>query len=96
MSQEVHDQLVELVAKSQKSLGDIVRENLKVQARFTKTAYETGYKKGFQAARSYYQVTYRCNVCGQEVVISSEAAKEAAARFMNEAGWGHAACHTKG
>ncbi len=46
-----------------------------------------------EEAKKRYMVIYKCAVCGKYVVIVSPKAKEAAAKYMTEHGWGHSECH---
>ena len=52
-------------------------------------------KLGYEEAKNLYLVTYPCNVCGKPMSITTAKAKEAAARFMVEHGWGHTECHER-
>lgn len=54
---------------------------------------EEARKASREEAKILYAVTYPCRICRNPIVITSPKAKEAAARYMTEHGWGHAACH---
>lgn len=56
---------------------------------------EEARKAGYDEAKKLYAVPYPCRVCRNPIVITSPGAKEAAARYMTEHGWGHAACHKR-
>lgn len=95
VSQELYDQLKELREKSGKSLGDILREALKKQAPSVKQAWSEGYSRGYKEAEETYKVTYPCNVCGEQLVVTDTNAKKAIVSYMEEHEWGHNACHNK-
>jgi len=88
VTKELRGKLDELQKKSGKSLGDILREALKVQKPMTEKAYASGYED----ARRKYAVVYQCSVCGEDITITSEKAKRAAVAHMMENGWRHSAC----
>lgn len=80
--------LDEIRAESGKSVGDILREAVGVQAKSVKKAHQLGYSK----ARLMYRVIYHCKGCGGTMEIASPEEKEAAARYMRENRWGHTRC----
>lgn len=88
---ELKKQLEEVGKLSDKSVGDILREALKVQAPSVKNAY----KKGYGIAKNEYRVLYICSVCGAPLEISTLREKSAAAKYMKEHGWAHASCLKK-
>ena len=49
--------------------------------------------QGFEDAMKLYMVSYPCNICAKIIHLTSEKAKEAVAKYMHEAGWGHVECH---
>ena len=85
---ELYDQLKDLREHSGKSVGDILREALKEQAPSTKRAHQLGYA----AAKREFAVSYKCSVCGGNLMVNSLEEKQAIARYMREHGWGHGAC----
>jgi hypothetical protein len=93
--EEDYQQLVELLAKSGKSIGDFFREALGVQQADTRKVYQRGYEKGYDEAGKLYRVTYRCSVCQGVLEVASPPAKEAARQYLEGQGWGHASCHQK-
>jgi len=80
VSRELYDKLSELRRVSGKSLGDVLREAVGKQVPSTKQAYLTGYN----AAKSKYQVAYRCCVCGKTIIVNTENERNAIARFMGQ------------
>jgi len=90
VTRELYDQLKELREESGKSLGDILREALKLQAPSVKKAYQRGY----EAAKNEFAIFYKCSVCGGNLTVTSEQAKAAVAQYMREHGWGHSKCVT--
>ena len=92
VDRELFDRLQDLKGHSGKSIGDILREALGVQAPATRKAYDRGYKKGTLDAEGWYRVQYSCTVCGGLVALTSPQGKEIAARSMQEAGGAHLRC----
>ena len=62
---ELKKKLEEVKQLSDKSVGDILREALKVQAPKVKNALN----KGYQSAKFHYRVIYKCNVCGKPLEV---------------------------
>lgn len=93
VKKEIHQQLMELLAKSGKPIGDFFREALAIQRADTSKSYQRGYQEGYQEAKQLYCVVYRCNVCGQAMQLASANEKAAGAQYMEEHRWGHGACH---
>jgi len=90
VTRELYDQLKELREESGKSLGDILREALKLQAPSVKKAYQRGY----EAAKNEFAVFYKCSVCGGNLTVTTAKEKEAIAQYMREHGWRHGKCVT--
>ena len=88
VTQTLFNQLKELKDLSGKSLGDILREALKQQTPSVKDAYE----RGCQDGKARWSVSYKCSVCGGNIVVSSEDEKKDIAGYMREHGWHHADC----
>ena len=78
-----------------KSFSDWVRERLEIEeaGETTKKAYKEGYNDGYGEAKKEHLVTFPCSICGKPIEITHPKTKEAAAKYMREHGWGHAACH---
>lgn len=89
--QELKKQLDEVREKSGKSVGDILREALKIQTPSVKVAYN----RGFNVAKKEYGVWYKCSVCGGNLLINTDKEKKAAAGCMREQGWAHGDCLSK-
>jgi len=88
IDQDLKKELMELKEKSDKSVGDILREAIGVQKKSTKQAYNLGFTK----ARHTYLVLYKCSVCGKPIIVDTYAQREAAALYMREHGWKHVKC----
>jgi len=88
VDREVKQQLDEIRERSGKSLGDILREALQVQAPSTKKAFTRGIEEG----RSIYGVSFRCSGCQNTIWIDSPEMKDAATQIMEKYGWGHKEC----
>ena len=95
VNRELYDQLKELREQSGKSLGDVLREALKVQVPSVKESYSRGYNKGFKNAEKQYQVNYKCSICGGNLTIATDEEKKAVADYMREHGWAHGECAKK-
>ena len=91
VTQEMREDLDLLRCVSGKSLGDILREALNKQLPSTGEAYETGY----EYAKSEFAVTYKCCICGGNIILSSAEEKTAAAQYMRDHRWAHTECHKK-
>ena len=85
---ELKNQLEEIKEMSGKTVGDILREALGVQAPSAKNAFELGCKN----AKLEYGVPYRCSVCGGTIWVSTPQEKKAVAQYMREHGWAHGDC----
>lgn len=88
VDQDLKNKLKEIRDMSSKSVGDILREALKVQAPSTKKAYNVG----FTSAKYTYGVPYKCSVCGGTMWIDTPKEKKVAAQCMREHGWRHDEC----
>ncbi len=88
VSQDLKEQLDEIREKSDKSIGDILREAVGVQSPSIKNAW----KRGLSYGKGIYGVWYKCSVCGGNILIESDKAKKAAAIFMREHEWHHNSC----
>lgn len=88
VNQELKQQLDEIKQMSGKSVGDILREAVGVQAPSTKEAYTRGWNYATRA----YIVKYKCRVCGGTILINTSEEKKAAAQYMREHGWAHSRC----
>jgi predicted CopG family antitoxin len=93
---EVYDRLQEMKENEGKSFADILKTGLgilKLKAKKDQNAYYRGYKDGYRQAELKFKVTYRCNVCGESIVVNTRDEKEAVRQYMEEHRWGHRECH---
>lgn len=88
VSQDLKKQLDEIREMSGKSIGDILREAVGAQSKSIKNAWN----HSRSLAKSIYGVTYKCSVCGGNMLIESNDEKKAAALYMREHGWHHGGC----
>jgi len=88
VDQETKQQLDEIKRMSGKSVGDILREALEVQAASTKKAFTRGKNEG----KAIYGVSFKCSGCGGTIWIDTPEIKKAATQIMEKYGWGHAEC----
>lgn len=91
VSQKLKKQLDEIKEMSGKSVGDILREAVGVQDKSTKNTW----KRGYAMAKGNYGVTYKCSICGGNILLQSGEEKKAAAQYMGEHGWAHTDCVEK-
>ncbi|MFC1982335.1 hypothetical protein ACFLV5_00870 [Chloroflexota bacterium] len=91
ITRELQKKLIDLQATSGKSLGDILREAVGLQAPTAKESFD----KGFEIAEDMYKIVFKCSVCGGNEEVFGQIEKEAAARCLTEAGWGHYKCLSK-
>ena len=91
VDQELKEKLDEIKEVSGKSVGDILREAVEVQAASAKSAYAKGYTK----AKKDWGVTYKCSVCGGTIWLQTPQARKAVAQYMREHGWAHSECLQK-
>ena len=88
---ELKKKLGEITKLSGKSVGDILREAVKVQAPSVKNAYDMGY----ETAKFSYRVLYKCSICGEVLEVNTPDTRKAAAKYMEENGWAHTSCLEK-
>ena len=94
VSEETRSRLRAVLPKLGISLADalkVLAGELEIKA----IPIDQAKKLGHEEAKNLYLVTYPCNVCGKPISITTPEAKEAAARFMAEHGWGHNECHKR-
>lgn len=102
VSVEIYQRLQAVKKAEGKSFTDILKIGLGLleactdeKASIQKRAYAKGYKKGCAEAEQLYKVTYACAMCGGTIVVTSDNAKQAIKKYMEEHHWGHASCHEK-
>jgi hypothetical protein len=92
MAVAARDRLNETLGKAGISLSDALL-SLAGEIEIKLIPIEETRKAAYDEAKKMYAVPYPCQVCRNPIVITSPEAKEAAARYMTEHGWGHAACY---
>lgn len=88
LPRSLHTDLSQILAVSEQSFADFVKEALGVKERSVGAAYNTGHR----AAKEEYLVTYPCTVCGKTIEVESAKEKLAAREFFKEGRWGHGDC----
>ncbi len=88
---ELKSALEEIRQKSGKSVGDILREALQVQAPSVKKSYS----EGFNAAKEKYAVYVKCRLCGGDLLLEYDSDKKTAAKMLHDAGLVHTECINK-
>jgi hypothetical protein len=73
----------------------LLEARIEEKASIQKQARAKGYKEGYAEARRLHEVTYACSICGKTMAVTSDNAKQAIKKYLEEHGWGHAACHDK-
>lgn len=96
---EVYDRLWAVKEAEGLSFTDILKVGLGLleaceekEADILKKGHALGYRKGHAEAKSLYQVTYPCKVCGGTLTVTTREEKEAVRQYMREHGWGHSQC----
>ena len=82
------EDLSQILAVSEQSFADFVKEALRVKERTVGAAYENGHS----AAKSTYLLTYRCSVCGKIAEAINSEAKIAAREYLEDIEWAHDGC----
>jgi predicted DNA-binding protein len=89
VKRELYNELKELQERTGKTLGDILREAAGKQKLSAKGSYQLGYN----AAKEKYSVLYKCNICHDLMIVTSDDEKKAIASYTLEHGWRHGECH---
>jgi Arc/MetJ-type ribon-helix-helix transcriptional regulator len=99
INKELNDRVQQVKKTEGKSNADIVRAGvrqyevkIRAEEEIRDEAREQGINEGYECAKEEFSVSYRCSVCGKEIVVSSEEERKAIRAYMHEAGWGHAGC----
>ena len=87
----LYDNLKEILAVSEQSFADFVKEALRVKERTVGAAYDHGHR----AAKETYLVTYHCSVCGKIAEAKSSEAKIAARQLLEDIEWAHDDCRKR-
>lgn len=102
VSREIYDSLEKVKEIEGKSFADILKIGLgilevqvKKEGEVMKKGHAAGYRKGYAEAERLYIVTYRCNICGETLAVTTDDEKKAINKYMQEHGWRHAACHER-
>jgi predicted DNA-binding protein len=82
---ELKQKLEEIKIKSGKSLADVLKEAVKLQA----TTVNDAWTRGYLSAQIHHGVAYKCYKCGKVMEISTPGEQEAAAQYMQDHKWGH-------
>lgn len=54
------------------------------------------YQQGYLDAEKQFKVSFPCSGCGRPIAVEGQQAKQSAAQYMREHGWGHIECHRRG
>ena len=84
VSKELYDRLQAVKKAEGKSITDVLKVGvglLEVEVRKGKEirvqAYDEGWEKGIAEAEELHSVSYPCSVCGEAIVVTTEAEKKA-------------------
>ncbi len=98
-SKELHEQLEAVKKAEGMSTTDVLKVgvgllavNVAKEKDAWKQDYAVGFKKGHEAAKSLYEVTYPCPKCRQPISVTTTQEKEAIKKCLLDAGWGHTEC----
>ena len=59
-----------------------------------KKGYGEGHRQGYQKGEAEYKITYKCSICGGELVMIPDNKDHVAMKkMMINAGWAHSSCH---
>src|SRR4030043_302514 len=78
VSRELKEKLTELQAMTGKSLGDILREGVGLQASSDKESFDAG----VEITEDMYKIVYKCSVCGGDEEVVGPIEKNAAAELL--------------
>ena len=53
---------------------------------------KNAWKRGVSHGKGIYGVSYKCSVCGSNMLIDNADERKAAAKLMRDAGWKHGSC----
>jgi hypothetical protein len=85
LDQDTADAVRKLCKKTGKSLGTLIKENLKVQKRDEDKTYDQAVKD--------YEIWYYCAKCGGKITISPNSKSHTAViEYLKEKGWSHQTC----
>ncbi len=65
---------------------------LEVRQRSEKEIREKSYQEGYMKAKAIYSVQFKCAGCKETIAVESEDVRKAAAKYLQEHGWGHSEC----
>ncbi len=94
--------LERLTAKTGKSLGQLLRENLGVAERDVQSAYDRGWDQGLaigieegrKGGKEAWAIYYYCCVCREKIEVRPNSpVHQAIVNALHERKWGHKACH---
>ncbi len=100
---EVYDRLQWVRRTEGRSFADVLKIGLgiievraKDQEEIMEEAFGESYAIGYADAEDTFKVTYPCKVCREILAVTSTKEKEAIKEYMQEHGWGHAECISRG
>jgi negative regulator of replication initiation len=102
VDKELYDRLTVVKKKEGKSAADIMRIGLGIvevkirsEQEIWQQAFDEGEESGIERAVAVHAVPYNCDICGEEIIVTTDEEKRAIKRYMHEHGWGHKKCHER-
>jgi hypothetical protein len=97
--------LADLMTRTGKSLGQILREGLGLAERDETAAFnrgvahgqKLGFDRGLEEGEKRFAIHYYCSICGKydPIVLPGSKDHQAVVDALHEKGWGHSECHRK-
>lgn len=102
ISRKTYDSLRRNLARTGMSLADalkVLAGELEVKMKpideVRQQAFDEGEESGIERAIVVHAVSYKCVVCGEEIVVVTDEEKNAIRKYMRDNGWGHRGCLEK-
>ena len=105
VSPKDRERLTAIAARTGKSLGQIIRENLGLAERNEAAAFirglaqgqKLGFDRGLAEGKKLYAIYFYCSVCREYdmIVMPGTPAHRAVVDALYEKGWGHSGCHQR-
>ena len=92
VDQDTASTLKEISIMTGKSLGELIKENLKIQ-KIKEDEIEKREQKAYDQAVEEYKVWYYCAHCGKKITITPNGkSHKAIIEYLDERGWRHKNC----
>lgn len=92
VDQDTAKTLKEISETTGKSLGQLIKENLKIQ-KITEKDIQKRVQQEYDKGADDYEIWYYCARCGEKIIISPNSRQhKAVIEYMKEHRWGHKNC----